>query len=173
MTATGEAGMASALLADRVKEPTTPAMRVVCAWCKQEGRDALLGECEPVDDKTETHGICARHSKKLVEQLPSVSFPGIRVLFVVRRAETVLYDHLTRSFAALPDVTVMLDRRAGERRRSPGDVGIERRRTNRRIRKAQFSSLGYLVVRFGPEHEGRFTMDALGKLPASPRRLPE
>lgn len=139
-------------------------MRVVCAWCKQEGRDGLLGECEPFDDTTETHGICVRHSEKLLEQLPSVTFPGVRILFVVRRAESGLYDHLTRSFTGLPYVTVMLDRRERERRKAPGAVAMERRRANRRIRRARFSSLGYLVVRFGPERQGPFTME--------PRRSP-
>ena len=128
-------------------------MKIVCAWCKQEGQETILGEREPVADTTETHGICDRHSERLLEQVPSRSFPGIRVLFVVRATETEVYDHLTWSFADLPDVAVITDRRKGERRRAGSDVPIERRRTNRRLRKAQFSGLGYLVVRFGPEHE--------------------
>lgn len=64
-----------------------------------------------------------------------------------------MYDHLTRSFAGLSDVAVITDRRKGERRRAVNDALIERRRANRRLRQVQFSSLGYLVVRFGPERE--------------------
>jgi hypothetical protein len=125
-------------------------MRVVCAWCKQEGRDALLGECEPFDDKTETSGICIRHCEKMVEQLPSVTFPGIRILFVVRRTEATLYHHLTQLLVELPDVAVILDRRQRERRETRSAAATERRRSNRRLRGARFSSLGYLVVRFRP-----------------------
>ena len=128
-------------------------MKVVCAWCQKEGVDALLGESEPLEDTTETHTICARHREKLVERLPSVSFPGIRLLLVVRREETALYEHLVRSFAELSDVKVIVDRRQSERRKAPRDASIERRRRNRRIRGVEFSNLGYLVVRFGPEHE--------------------
>ena len=124
-------------------------MRVVCAWCKREGRAVILGEREPLADTTETHGICSRHSKNLLEQLPSRSFPGIRLLLVARPTETALHHYLTRAFAGLPDVKVIRDRRQGERRGAPTDVAVERRRANRRLRHAEFSSLGYLTVRFG------------------------
>lgn len=127
-------------------------MKIVCAWCKQEGREALLGEREPIDDPIETHSICARHSSKLLEELPSPSFPGVRLLFVVRPAEAPLYEHLTRAFAGLSDVRVIMDRRQGERRKVDSTVGADRRQTNRRVRRAEFSSLGYLTVRFGREH---------------------
>ena len=126
----------------------------------------MLGEREPIDDTTETHGVCAQHSEKLIEQLPSTAFPGMRMLIVVRRTETALYDHLARSFAAVPDVGVVLDRRQGERRTTPGNMATERRRANRRIRKSQFSSLGYLVVRFGPKHQEAFALPPLRRLRA-------
>ena len=139
-------------------------MKIVCAWCQEEGLNTVLGEREPISDTTETHGICGRHSEKLLEQLPSGSFPGIRILFVVRVTETGVYDHLTRSFAGLSDVAVITDRRKGERRRAVNDALIERRRANRRLRQVQFSSLGYLVVRFGPERETGFGREPAGKL---------
>ena len=124
-------------------------MKVVCAWCQQEGRTGVLGQREPIYDPTETHGVCAVHAERLIEQLPSMSFPGIRMLLVVRRTETALYDHITQSLAPLPDVAVILDRRQRERRQTTGDPATERRRANRRVRTSSFSSLGYLVVRFG------------------------
>jgi hypothetical protein len=139
-------------------------MKVVCAWCKQEGRSAVLGEREPFDDPTETHGVCSVHSAKLMEQLPSASFPGIRMLIVVRKTEIDLFHHLTRSFATVPGVQVILDRRQDERRKTPGQVVNERRRTDRRIRKSQFSGLGYLIVRFGPKHQEAFTLPPARKL---------
>ena len=139
-------------------------MKVICAWCKQEGRSGMLGQREPIDDTTETHGVCAVHSERLLEQLPSPAFPGIRLLLVVRRTETALYDHLTRSLGALPDVAVILDRRHGERRQAAGEVATERRRADRRIRKSPFSSLGYLRVRFGATRQQAFTLPALRRL---------
>jgi hypothetical protein len=144
-------------------------MKVVCAWCKQEGRSGLLGECEPFDDPAETHGICSRHSQTMVEQLPSASFPGVRVLIVVHHTENDLYQHLIRSFASLRDVKVIIDRRQNDRRKMPGEGGVERRRANRRIRKSEFSSLGYYVVRFGPTREA--ATDPIRKFPALVRRL--
>ena len=151
-------------------------MRVVCAWCKQEGRtNSLLGECEPFEDKTESHGICPRHSQTLLEQLPSVSFPGARVLLVVHRNETDLYNHLVRSFASLRDVAVILDRRETDRRKMPGEATEatvdQRRRSSRRIRGAEFSNLGYYVVRFGPERETSAGAEPIKKFPALVRRL--
>jgi hypothetical protein len=139
-------------------------MKAVCAWCQQEGRSGVLGDREPLDDPSETHGVCARHSEKLVEQLPSVSFPGIRMLIVVRRTEHALFDHLAQSLAALPDVAVILDRRQRERRQTPGDPATERRRVGRRIRTAPFSSLGYLVVRFGAKRQDAFGLPPLRKV---------
>jgi hypothetical protein len=139
-------------------------MKVVCAWCKQEGRFAVLGEREPFDDPTETHGVCSVHSAKLMEQLPSASFPGIRMLIVVRKTETELFQHLTRSFTSVPNVAVILDRRQDERRKTPGTVDSERRRTERRIRKSQFSGLGYVIVRFGAKRQDALTLPPVRKL---------
>jgi hypothetical protein len=129
-------------------------MKVVCAWCQQEGRSGVIGEREPVDDPTETHGVCAVHAERLLEQLPSMSFPGIRMLIVVRRTESGLYDHLSRALGPLADVAVILDRRQRDRRQTPGTPETERRRGDRRVRTSPFSSLGYLSVRFGARRQG-------------------
>ena len=146
-------------------------MKVVCAWCKQEGRTVLLGQSEPVDDQTESHGICARHSQTLLEQLPSVSFPGVRVLIVVQRNDEALVKHLTRSFASVRDVAVILDRRASDRRKLPREASAGQRRSSRRIRTAEFSNLGYYVVRFGPERDRGSAAQAPKKFPALVRRI--
>jgi len=133
-------------------------MRIVCAWCKQEGRAGILGEREPLADTTETHGICSRHSEQLLEQLPSRSFPGVRLLLVARPSEVALHHYLTRAFVGVPDVKVIHDRRQGERREAQREVSIERRLANRRLRNAEFSSLGYLTVRFGAKHDPGFEL---------------
>jgi hypothetical protein len=139
-------------------------MKVVCAWCKQEGRSGVLGEREPFDDPTETHGVCSLHSEKLIEQLPSASFPGMRMLVVVRKSEVDLYHYLTRSFSGQADVTVIMDRRREERRKTAGNVASERRHTDRRIRRSRFSSLGYFIVRFGPARQAAFSLPPVRKL---------
>jgi len=32
-------------------------MKLLCAWCLKEGKPAVMGEKEPREDPTETHGI--------------------------------------------------------------------------------------------------------------------
>jgi hypothetical protein len=44
-------------------------MKLICAWCQQEGVPAFLCEVEPLDDLTETHGICARHRFEVLQEL--------------------------------------------------------------------------------------------------------
>ena len=36
-------------------------MKIVCSWCRQEGKTELVGEKAPLDDARETHGICVSH----------------------------------------------------------------------------------------------------------------
>lgn len=50
-------------------------MRVVCAWCERERKPALLREVEPLDDLTDTHGICAAHHAQILRQLAGL--PGV------------------------------------------------------------------------------------------------
>ena len=37
----------------------------MCAWCEAEGRPALIGQKEPLDDQSVTHGICADHAARV------------------------------------------------------------------------------------------------------------
>lgn len=36
-------------------------MRIVCSWCRKEGKAEFVGEKAPLDDPRETHGICVVH----------------------------------------------------------------------------------------------------------------
>jgi hypothetical protein len=38
-------------------------MKVICSWCRGEGRDGLVGEKAPLDDQRETHSICLEHER--------------------------------------------------------------------------------------------------------------
>src|SRR5207237_9522396 len=69
-------------------------MRVICAWCQREGRSSILRIGEPLDDTSETHGICDRHQQAMLEMFTSRSFPSTRWLFIVRTADVAAYTHL-------------------------------------------------------------------------------
>jgi hypothetical protein len=40
-------------------------MKIVCSWCRQEGKPELVGEKVPLDDARETHGICVAHRNEV------------------------------------------------------------------------------------------------------------
>ncbi|MDR4478522.1 MAG: hypothetical protein R3B37_02065 [Nitrospira sp.] len=40
-------------------------MKVLCAWCVRDGRPAYLREKLPLDDPSETHGLCGDHFTSL------------------------------------------------------------------------------------------------------------
>jgi len=125
-------------------------MKVVCASCRAEGRSGDLGEKAPLDDPSETHGYCPRHAALLLASLPSLSFPDIELLIVVRRPDVQLFEYLQRRLDGVKGVKVILERRVVDRRRDRGHRAPDRRRLRRRLRLGQASSLGYTVVRFRP-----------------------
>jgi hypothetical protein len=125
-------------------------MRVICASCRVEGNSGDLGEKAPLDDPTETHGYCGRHTALLLATLPSQTFPGVDLLIVVRRREQALFDYLQQRLAGVRGVKVLLERRAGDRRRARRAFTRDRRRLERRLRPGEASSLGYTIVRFRP-----------------------
>jgi len=123
-------------------------MRIICASCRIEGRAGDMGEKAPFDDPTETHGYCARHTAQLLATLPSHAFPDVDLLIVVRRRDQTLFDYLQSRLVDVRGVRVILERRAGDRRRSLHGFSRDRRRLERRLRPGQASSLGYTIVRF-------------------------
>jgi hypothetical protein len=44
-------------------------MRVICAWCENEGRETLIGELGLYDLDMTSHGICLDHEKDLLKQI--------------------------------------------------------------------------------------------------------
>ena len=72
-------------------------------------------------------------------------------LFIVARQQPDLFSYLSREFSAEPDVTVIVDRRQGERRAAPRPTAPADRRQSDRRRKAEIggelSTLGYAFVR--------------------------
>ncbi len=128
---------------------TCQTMKLVCAWCRSEGKPGVIGEKPPLDDATETHGICQRHQHEVLETLPSASFPDVELLIVVHPREEALFKYLQDRWARVRGVKVIIDRRRGERRRGGQPAGSERRRRlDGRVRQVTFMPPGYLFVRF-------------------------
>ena len=136
-------------------------MRVICAWCQEEGRSRLLRVGEPLEDTSETHGICNRHQQGIFEMFPSRSFPSTRWLFIMSSDDARAYSHLVAVMRDISGVTVIMERRHGERRRGEERPVEERRHAERRIRHPERNSLGYMLVRF-----------ARRDVEASPKTLP-
>ena len=126
----------------------SPPVRVVCPWCREEGRPALLHEREPLDDPAETSGICPRHKEDILSALPSRSFPDARLLLVVEAGEPDLYAHLVKRLGALKEVAVIVERRRGDRRGRVAEISDDRRRAQRRLRRGEIYALGYTLIRF-------------------------
>ena len=40
-------------------------MKIICSWCRGEGRVGLVGEKAPLEDLRETHGICLGHQRAM------------------------------------------------------------------------------------------------------------
>jgi hypothetical protein len=40
-------------------------MKIVCSWCRKEGKHEFVGEKAPLDDARETHGICLLHRDQI------------------------------------------------------------------------------------------------------------
>ncbi len=43
-------------------------MKALCAWCKQEWKQVLLGEEELYDQQMESHGVCGDHKKVMLKK---------------------------------------------------------------------------------------------------------
>jgi hypothetical protein len=69
------------------------------------------------------------------------------LIFVVARFRLDRYEELRRDFGDWRDVTIVLDRREGDRR-EPQDTfaGVERRGTERRQQRPDLRKLGWSVV---------------------------
>ena len=44
-------------------------MKLKCAWCEREGRPANIADVEPIDNRSETHGLCPEHHRKWLKSL--------------------------------------------------------------------------------------------------------
>ncbi len=81
---------------------------------------------------------------------PPVSNP--RVILVVRRGDPRLLESMRRRFADDPGVTIVLDRRVGERRRRVLRVEQERRQEQRREWDV-LASIGWVAIPVEPDED--------------------
>ncbi len=44
-------------------------MNILCAWCEEEGKQALIGMTESGPCTMATHGICRQHEVALLKQI--------------------------------------------------------------------------------------------------------
>src|SRR5260370_34937510 len=91
-------------------------MKVVCAWCERDGVLAFMGEREPLDDLSVTHGICPRHLTLVLRTLPSGPFPGVEILVIVRPSDRALFEHLLWPTSGGPVIRAIIARRHVARR---------------------------------------------------------
>jgi hypothetical protein len=67
--------------------------------------------------------------------------------FVVSREHPILFRYMSAQFADVPVVSVMLDRRHGERRRQRAAVAVERRHEERRATPPRtWTEIGFVIV---------------------------
>ena len=86
----------------------------------------------------------------LTRGMPESSLSDVDFLIVVASTETDLYEHLTKIFADVRGIKVILERRQGDRRRQSQDMAVERRQRERRLHRGKVSPLGYTAVNFRP-----------------------
>ncbi len=44
-------------------------MKLKCAWCEREGLPGNVRDVEPLENRSETHGLCADHHRQWLESL--------------------------------------------------------------------------------------------------------
>jgi hypothetical protein len=80
----------------------------------------------------------------------TIRTPNRRLVFVISRDRMDLYDKLREALIREPDVDIILDRRAGERRVAQSAAEQERRGRQRRQRialDAEVQACGWAVVK--------------------------
>src|SRR5260370_30564311 len=120
-----------------------PTLRALCAWCQRDGGPSFLGDREPFDDDSETHGVCRRHLQYILSALPSHSFPAVTYLVVARPGGHGLHDHLDRSFLGVRGVKAIMDRRDHERPAPPRRASHHPRPADRRQPRGITDAPGY------------------------------
>jgi hypothetical protein len=78
-------------------------MKIICSWCRQEGKPELVGEKAPFDDARDTHGICVVH-RHTVEARWQASIHAASRSGVATGLSSVLFRGQAHLLADLPGV---------------------------------------------------------------------
>ena len=124
-------------------------MRALCSWCQAEGSPAYLGEREPLENRTDTYGVCPRHIVQVLTAPRSRPAAHVQLLIVVARGDRSLYEYLSRGLATVEGVELLVERRQSDRRGQARSVSWERRHVDRRHPRGVVQSMGCTFVRFG------------------------
>ena len=54
-------------------------MKVICAWCENEGKETLIGEISLFDVELTSHGICIDHEQVLLRQIKGLKMQTPRL----------------------------------------------------------------------------------------------
>lgn len=86
-------------------------MKVICAWCEEEGKETLIGEAGLYDPPMPSHGICKDHEKVILEQIRELRIKQNPRLHRRRHSRAQ-----SRSSSLLPASQIIRNRRPSCRR---------------------------------------------------------
>jgi hypothetical protein len=95
-------------------------MRVICAWCENEGRETLIGEIGLYDLDMTSHGICLDHEKVLLQQIDQLKHKQSPRL---RRSRRPPVQPRSSSFPVMPHCAAPWRRRR-QHRMSPAQMKL-------------------------------------------------
>jgi hypothetical protein len=66
-------------------------MKVVCSWCRKEGKSEFVREKAPLDDARETHGICVLHGNQIRQRWQASLQSGSTKSFFISASTSALF----------------------------------------------------------------------------------
>ena len=66
-------------------------MKVVCSWCRKEGKAEFVREKAPLDDARETHGICVSHRDQIRQRWQASLQSGSTKSFFIAASTSALF----------------------------------------------------------------------------------
>jgi hypothetical protein len=95
-------------------------MKVICAWCENEGRETLIGEIGLYDVDMTSHGICLDHEKVLLNQIDQLKRKQVPRL---RRSRRPAAQPRSSSLPVMPHCATPWRRRR-QHRMSPAQLTL-------------------------------------------------
>jgi hypothetical protein len=98
-------------------------MKVICAWCENEGKETLIGEIGLYDGEVTSHGICLDHEHVMLRQIHELKIkhnPRLR-----RQRHTRAQSVSPRPVSDVPTIcTTPWRRRRSKRRMSAAQLSL-------------------------------------------------